>query len=1048
MQHLDYKKFKIFVAVSNADDDKFFKEELVRHLEPLSNDGLLTSWSPDQIAAGQESAQEIKKQCQQADLFLLLLSVDFLVSSNCRFITDLALEREREEGEEKVRIFVIKLRDVLLEGHVLQQRRALPHNQTAINRWSDRDQAWVEIVDQIRAFLPSISLLPARNPYKGLHAFQPEDAGDFFGRETMIEELHTKVKQFARSQTRLLAVIGSSGVGKSSVVLAGLLPRLGQEFLDGKERWVVLPYIRLGNDPLQALTTSFAVSLTNIERQEMYSDLKARSKPNDILHTYASLIAQSLPAEAKVVLVIDQFEVLLQHLPQAIQDDDWSYFLSIILEAIQVSGGRLFVICTLRADFLNHLLRFPHLAKMVFEHRCSVLPMPLTEMRKAIEEPALHVHVQFDEHLVDKILLEVQGQANALPMLQFALAQIFAASKGRRMTQKAYDAIGGVGKAIGQHAEGTYHNLPSEQHRAWVQWIFLRLVNIGVSEQEIKTRKQMVQSDLVDLVGPAHLSEKPIVRQSIDAFVDAHLLTRSEVVKSATTPFGAASTPAIEVSHEAVLQEWPSLGEWIRDHYRDLRLQQKLDDAMREWERQNKTSAGLYSGQLLKDAEAWQKRMPAMKREREFLRVSRQQETALLLRRVLWWFLAFVIVVASTSAVWWSSTHPFVPDSTRVTNTQDSGVGSLRWCLANAPAGSTITVDARVKGTIMLNSILTINKQLTIQGPGENVLTLRGPQTGIALDVAPVVRRVISIFDISFTQGGSVKGVISSIAIDVEPLSTLYLNHVNISHNDGMGIKNEGSVIVENSIISSNTSSSDIGGIQNASGGTMIISNSTVANNSASSGTGGIANVGTMTIENSTIAENSSPDIGGIASAGTLTIVNSTLTNNISAGIAGISTTLGGKTTLVFCTLVENRGKGIAMSIPDVVDEKTTTTIIQNTILVSTPIVIQDPGSVFQSKGYNLVDATNAHFFQQIGDRVIQDPFDLFENGALLGQNGGGTQTIKLRTGSEADNVIPVQACHIQNIYNMQTNIYRDQRGQPRPGGGKTQCDIGAYEVQ
>jgi AAA ATPase domain/TIR domain/Right handed beta helix region len=1052
MQQPVSQRLRVLIAVSDAEEDKFLAKQLGQHLQPLSNDGLLTYWSSDQIAPGKNRAQEIKEQCRWADLFLLLLSVDFIVSSDCQNITDLALEREREEGEGKAQIFSIKLRDVHLEWAEFQQRRMLPRNQVSITRWPDRDQAWVEIVDQIRTLCPPISLPLARNPYKGLHAFQPGDAADFFGREATIENLYARLQLFARSQTRLLTVDGPSGVGKSSVVLAGLLPRLGQEFLDRKERWVVLPSIRLNNNPLQALVASFATSLPNTEGAEIYSSLQARSMPNDILHTYAALIAKPLPSEAKVVLVIDQFEDLFQHLQQStidqfedlfqylqqsIQEDDWSYVLLLLLEAVQTPGGRLCVICTLRTDFIDHLLGFPQLAKIVFEHRYTVLPMPLTEMRRAIEEPAFHVNVQFDKYLVERILQELQGQANALPMLQFALAQIFTASEGRRITQKAYDEIGGVGQAIGKHAEETYKNLASEQHRKWVRWIFLRLVNVSISGQEIKTRKQVLQSDLV---GSAKLEEKPIVQQSIDAFVDAHLLTRSLVENIAPATFVAAPTLVIEVSHEAVLQEWPSLKEWLCDKYDDLHMLQNLNITIREWERQHKASAGLYRGQVLKKAEAWQKHMPVMQQEQEFLRASRQKENAGILRNIMLWSLAFIVVMATIGRIWWGATHPFVPDPTRVTNTQDSGAGSLRWCLANAPTGSTIMMDAGVKGTIILKSTLTINKRLTIKGPGENVLMLRGTGTGTTIDIVQHVEGDISIFGIGFTQGGSKKAAISPIAIDVEGFSTLYLNHVHISHTDGTGIENSGTVTIENSSIDFNTSH-DIGGILNTSTGIMTIRNSTIANNSSSSfGTGGIANVGTLTIANSTIAANSARDVGGIANSGTLTITNSTLTNNTSIGVAGISTTLGGKTTIVFCTFVENRGKGIAMNLPNIAEGKTTMTSMQNTLLVSSPIVLQDPSSVLQSKGYNLVDATNAHFFRQIGDRVVQDPFDLFENGALLEQNGGGTPTIKLRVGSEAYNVIPIQACHIQNIRS-------DQRDQPRPGKGKARCDIGAYEA-
>src|SRR5579859_4659805 len=211
------------LVIAVAKEDKRFAEELKNHLQPLSKAGQLTCWFPDQIPPGLDRTETIKQQCQQANLFLMLLSADFLSSPDYETFTEQALKRE---SEGLARIFPIMLRDVGL-GSTFQDRELLPRNQKPINRWLHTDDAWLEIIEQINTLIASQSECPSapRNPYKGLRSFQLEDTNDFFGRTHLIEGLHTELKNVLTSdQPRLLAVIGPSGVGKSSVVLAGLLP--------------------------------------------------------------------------------------------------------------------------------------------------------------------------------------------------------------------------------------------------------------------------------------------------------------------------------------------------------------------------------------------------------------------------------------------------------------------------------------------------------------------------------------------------------------------------------------------------------------------------------------------------------------------------------------------------------------------------------------------------------------------------------------------------------------------------------------------------------
>jgi hypothetical protein len=1012
----------------------------------------------------------------------------------------------------------------------------------------------------------------ARNPYKGLRAFQPEDVGTFFGRTGVIEQLHQTVQSLlAGNQARLLAIFGRSGVGKSSVVLAGLLPRLKTGNMASRVHWEVM---KPGDNPLDALMIPLAYALPEVGMQKIADDLKEGN--DDIFHEYIQYIAKRMLVST-IVLVVDQLEELF--LPKKNFEatmDVRRRFITLLSKAVTAPYGPLLVVLILRADFIHHVIAdFPEFYQMLEAHQTFILPMERKEMLEAIENPAFNASVQFEKDLAEDMVLELKGQVSALPMVQVVLEQLFDARQGNLMTRATYEQIGGVKGAIKQLAEEAYDRLPDEKHRLLIQKIFRLLITYSTGEQSI-IRQRMSLAELIERINLADPFKERIMRECIAPFVDTQLLTTSEV----TFPEGE-HVPMIEVSHEAILQEWPLLKTWISEWDSDLRLRQALDSRIEQWWQQPEMKSLLYRGKYLKTMQQWALRDDPSELQKIFLLESMRQAKQSLLRIVRSVLLLIALIGASLGGgVWWQIAHSFRPD--RVVTLQDDGSGSLRWCLATAQAGSTIIIDPTLKGIITLKNTLTISKPVTVKGPGEKVLSLRslGTTAGLVIDTPGIV----SLSDLGFVQGSPSSTPIGSTTINIAAISTVHLNHVTIAHNHKVGIVNEGKLILTNATLLENSPSglqgpSSMGGIDNVTGGTMAISNSTIRGNASSpsnkSGVGGIFNDGTMTISNSTIAGNTSHnsasvggiynegtmtisnstitgnssfsttgglgvgsvynsggsvtisgstisgnsasgaagvDVGGVASGsegimpgnmtisdstisnnssfgvggtdiggvfsgdGTMTIANSTITGNASLGanasrIGGLmnsvgtlviaNTTIaqnssphansiytngGGKTILAFCTVTEKTMAGIVVN--STTKETQSSMLIQNTILLSTSIMIDDPFSVFQSNGYNLVDAKNASFFQQKGDRIIHDPTTLFVTGDLLALNGGATQTLKIRVGSEAYAIIPVQACHIQAIYNAQTKLYTDQRDQPRPGRGKTQCDVGAYEMQ
>src|SRR6266487_3996226 len=316
--------------------------------------------------------------------------------------------------------------------------------------------------------------------------FTEHDTGDFFGRNSLIDELAAKVetaltrKQKEGQCARLLAVIGPSGSGKSSAVMAGLLPSLRDGEVFNSEEWVYLDLVFPGEHPLNALAASLA-------KQKELSARGAVSLKKDLILPDASslhLLVCQLAAspQQRVVLIVDQFEEVFT---LTTDEAERGHFFDLLTTAVEQSGP-LFVILTLRADFYDRPMHYPKLYRLIDDHKVSVLPMERDDLRKVIEGPAnlSDVKLTFERGLVDELLLEMQGQSGALPLLEFTLDQLVQRRNGRQLTLQAYREMGGVKEALSQHAEETFKALPSDEHRQMAQDIFLRLIEPGGTEQD------------------------------------------------------------------------------------------------------------------------------------------------------------------------------------------------------------------------------------------------------------------------------------------------------------------------------------------------------------------------------------------------------------------------------------------------------------------------------------------------------------------------------------------------------------------------------------
>ncbi len=450
-----------------------------------------------------------------------------------------------------------------------------------------------------------------RNPYKGLRPFRSDDAGDYFGPESLIAALVSSIGTWKEYDPRFLALVGPSGSGKSSVVMAGLMPRLQSGAISGSDLWVYPDPMQPGAHPLESLTLALATALPGSSLTSIRADLDHSTRG---LHLLASRTARK--PGTYVVLVVDQFEELFT---LAIDERERQHFVDLLTMAAMEMRGPTLIILTLRADFYDRPMRYGCLGALMEGHSKSMLPMSLPDLRRAIEEPASLPDVQltFQQDLVGDLLYEVRDQAGTLPLLSFTLEQLFERREGRRVTVAAFQELGGVHGALARRAEALYDGLPSEQHQRLARVLFLRLIDAGELEQAI-TRRRVISAEL--LLPDA--DQTTALQEVADAFIVGRLLT-TNVVTATTT---------IEVSHEALITAWPRLADWLRAARDDVRLQRTLSADALEWERHGRPADHLYRGSMLDAALQWAERNTPSAMETVFLHSAvdarRRQELA------------------------------------------------------------------------------------------------------------------------------------------------------------------------------------------------------------------------------------------------------------------------------------------------------------------------------------------------------------------------------------------------------------------------------------
>ena len=447
---------------------------------------------------------------------------------------------------------------------------------------------------------PAVPGAMAPNPYKGLRAFEEGDAPDFFGREELVEELVKRVKQ-----TRFLAVVGPSGSGKSSVVRAGLIPALRRGAIAGSEGWHIADMFP-GAHPLDGLEA--ALLRASPDPPSSVMDQLERDE-----HGLHRAVLRLLPSDgSELVLVIDQFEELFT----LVEDEAArTHFLGSIEAAATDPRSRLRVVATLRADFYDRPLLYRGFAELFKSRVEALVPLSGEEIERAISGPAKRVDVTLEPGLVAEMLADVAEEPGALPLMEYALTELFERRDGRVLFLEAYREIGGVSGALGRRAEELYEELDDDGKEAARQ-LFLRLVALGEGTED--TRRRVPRSEVASLD-----VDQQAMATVLDTFGASRQLSFDRDAKS--------GAPTIELAHEAILTAWPRLHRWIDEARDDLRTERRVAGAARDWIEADRDPSFLLGGSRLDQAEAWQagSGLAVTPEEREFLEASRSERDRL-----------------------------------------------------------------------------------------------------------------------------------------------------------------------------------------------------------------------------------------------------------------------------------------------------------------------------------------------------------------------------------------------------------------------------------
>ncbi|MEI7555827.1 SUMF1/EgtB/PvdO family nonheme iron enzyme [Candidatus Chlorohelix sp.] len=445
------------------------------------------------------------------------------------------------------------------------------------------------------------------SPFPGLGAFKKKHAPIFFGREHETDALVRKV-----SESRFVAVVGASGSGKSSLVGAGLLPRLEANSIPGSKDWRVVQFTP-GKEPFEALFEGILETFEALRpsvfeqrrvKQTFVEDM--RRDPVTLCDTLCAALAGK-PEWVETLLFIDQFEELFTQAKQK----ELEPFTAMLGELAK--HPRLRVVATLRHDFVHRAIEIPLLAELLRPGFFSLAAPTSAALSQMIARPAEMAGLKFEGGLPTLILHDTGSAAGSLALLAYLLDELYkvAVKRDHCLTYADYEGLGGVVGAIGTRAEQVFKQLPGEEEakKRLLERVFRELVAANEVEGQFTATRQRVE----------HASFGVDALALVEAFTQARLLVMDET--------------QVEVAHEALFRNWDRLRLWLEEVQEDLILKRQVKSAAAEWLKRGKPDSWRWQQERLLLVYEMKQRLewkPEALEEEEFI----EPEQARLLREI------------------------------------------------------------------------------------------------------------------------------------------------------------------------------------------------------------------------------------------------------------------------------------------------------------------------------------------------------------------------------------------------------------------------------
>lgn len=572
------------IFISHSSRDNSVAEAIVERQQQQGYQSVFLAFDPELgIPAGRSWEHELYRQLRACQSVIVLCSEYSMASRWC--FAEITHAKSLGKYLFPLKIGPCKIDTVLTSRQIIDFTR---DPEAAFQRlWEGLRIAGLDPADHF-------TWDTSRSPYPGMMAFEEADAAVFFGREAEIQqglEILQRLRQFGGA--RVLMVLGASGTGKSSVVRAGLLPRLRRN----SEDWLIIDPFRPQAHPLRelsiALAEAFPADHPNRDWNVVLNQVED-TEAGDVPHGESILNSLALDLQiarqqrrTTLLMVVDQAEELLTRSDKGRA----AIFLSRLRSALESADCAILVVMTLRSDFLADFQRLPELLDFPCEH-LPIKPMALQHIERVIQGPATIASIELEDGLTRIMLQDTQNQ-DTLPLLAFTLRELYDKYGDDKLFEvnEYQKRLGGLTGAVSSaadavlHAAGLSDDKKKSDQEKLLKKAFIELVRINRDGQF--TRQ------------PAPWSAFPeSVHDILERFVQARLLiSRSE-----------EDHRVLEVAHEALFYAWARMKKWLDENREFLLWRERFRERLHEWQRTGEDPQALLAGSALNEARGWLER--------------------------------------------------------------------------------------------------------------------------------------------------------------------------------------------------------------------------------------------------------------------------------------------------------------------------------------------------------------------------------------------------------------------------------------------------------